>query len=188
MVQTIKFSQFSNANLNNNTNNLVGFGLGVNTQQPFPIVWTTSTRPNTPYDGLLGYNTDLDLYEYFNASLDAWVQLTINRNNFVWSTVTSVSIDATVNSGYVTNRSSTPVSIVLPILFNPGDVIEIMGLGLGGWSVVANTGQTIKFGSVSSSTAGAINSDIQYANLTLRGLVENTTWSIISTNSNPTYI
>jgi hypothetical protein len=188
MVQTIKFSQFANNDLTSDTNTFVGLSDGVNAKQTYPIRWTTAARPSPAFNGLMGYNTDLDLYEYWNESLAAWVQFMFNHSDINWSTITAVSVNAQVDSGYVTNRSSTPVSVVLPAIFNPGDIIEVMGLGLGGWSVVANAGQTIKFGSVSTATAGAINSDIQYANITLRGLVENTTWSVISVNSNPTYV
>jgi hypothetical protein len=63
-----------------------------------------------------------------------------------------------------------------------------MGLGAGMWSLVAAAGQTIKFGSATTSTAGSISADIQYANIFIRGLVANTTWTVITTNSNPSYI
>lgn len=105
-----------------------------------------------------------------------------------WQTITAASYQAVSGNGLVTNRSSTPVQIELPATFNVGDEIGVMGLGAGGWSLVANSGQTIKFGSITTSVAGAINSDIQYANIFLRGLVANTTWTVELTNSNPTYL
>ena len=107
---------------------------------------------------------------------------------FLWSTITGVSVSAVVNSGYITNRAATPVTVALPATFAIGDEIIVMGEGAGGWSVVANTGQTIKFGSVTSSSAGSFSSDIQYSNITVRGLVANTTWTVTSCNSNPTYL
>lgn len=188
MVNTIKFSQFTAPNLNDPSLTSVGLSSGVNVIDKKFFSWTTATRPLSPYNGLLGLNTDLELYEYWNSVSLAWVQLVTSESGINWAIITDVSQDANTNSGYITNRTSTPVSIVLPALFMPGDLVEVMGLGAGGWSLVANALQNIQFGSVATSTAGAISSDIQYANITVRGLVTNTTWSVISTNSNPTYV
>lgn len=105
-----------------------------------------------------------------------------------WETISAASILVAGGNGIIANRTSTPVQVELPALFNAGDEIAILGLGAGGWSMVANTGQTIKFGSVSTSSAGSINSDIRYANIFVRGLVANTTWTVELVNSNPTVI
>lgn len=105
-----------------------------------------------------------------------------------WNTITTASVNAVANNGYVANRSSTPVQVELPATFNVGDIIQVMGLGSAGWSMIANSGQTIQFGSVATSTAGSISSDIQYSNISVRGLVANTTWTVIEVNSNPTYL
>lgn len=105
-----------------------------------------------------------------------------------WRTVTASSIAVNGQDGIVADRSATPVQVELPANFNVGDEIGVMGLGTGGWSVVANAGQTIKFGSVTTSIAGSISSDVQYANIFLRGLVANTIWTVELVNTNPTYI
>lgn len=102
-----------------------------------------------------------------------------------WQTVTAASITAAGGDGIVANRSATPVQVELPAIFNVGDEIAILGLGTGGWTMVANAGQTIKFGSISTSVAGSISSDIQNANIFIRGLVANTTWTVTVVNSNP---
>jgi hypothetical protein len=105
-----------------------------------------------------------------------------------WQTITAASIAVVSGNGIVANRSSTQVQVELPATFAVGDAIAVLGSGSGGWSVVANTGQTIQFGSVATMSAGSISSDIQYANIYLRGLVANTTWTVESVNSNPTYM
>jgi hypothetical protein len=105
-----------------------------------------------------------------------------------WQIVTVPSQLAAVTEGFITDRASTPVQIILPAIFNIGDEVAILGLGAGGWSLVANTGQTIVFGSVSTSMEGSINSDIANANIFVRGLVANTTWTVEIVNSNPTYL
>lgn len=99
-----------------------------------------------------------------------------------WQVVTTPSVNALVENGYITNRA-TQVQVLLPATFNIGDVVEVRGLGTGGWAVLPNAGQTIQFGSSTASTS--IQSDIQYANITLRGIVPGTTWTCDLTNSNP---
>ena len=75
MVSTIKFSQFASANVNDSSNQLAGLGSGLNVKKPVVVEWTTAGRPTVPFDGLLGYNTDLKQYEYWNLSALAWDQL-----------------------------------------------------------------------------------------------------------------
>lgn len=105
-----------------------------------------------------------------------------------WDTISAPSITIGSGDGIIADRASTPVQIVLPAIFNAGDEIGVLGLGTGGWNLVCNAGQTIVFGSATTSSGGGINSDIQYANIFLRGLVANTTWTVELTNSNPTYL
>ena len=104
-----------------------------------------------------------------------------------WETVSAPNITVGGGYGIVANTSATPLQVVLPATFNVGDEVGVLGLGEGGWNLVANSGQTIKFGSQTTSTAGYIASDIQYANIFVRGLVANTTWTVELVNSNPTY-
>jgi hypothetical protein len=75
MTNYIKFSQFSEANLNDSTTETVGIASGVNIKTPKVITWTTATRPTPPFDGLLGFNTDTQQYEFWDSSSSAWVQL-----------------------------------------------------------------------------------------------------------------
>lgn len=122
------------------------------------------------------------------TSADKWNPFLIPPPQLFWTDVTAVSVNAIVNNGYIADRSSTPVQIVLPANFNIGDTVIVMGKGTGGWSLVANSGQTIVFGGATTSTAGAISSDIQYGNIQVRGLVADTTWEVVSVLGNPSYI
>ena len=79
MVNTVKFSQFASANLNTATNRVAGISSlsgGINTTSPATVTWTTATRPASPYNGLLGYNSTTDFYEYWNSAMNQWIQLT----------------------------------------------------------------------------------------------------------------
>lgn len=76
MVNTVKFSQFVNANLNTTTNLLVGVSAstgGVNIKSPLVNTWTTAGRPTAPYFGLIGANSTTSQYEFWNGS--AWITL-----------------------------------------------------------------------------------------------------------------
>lgn len=188
MVSTIKFSEFADANIDDDGNSLVGLSGGLNAKGKTVNRWTSATRPIAPFDGLSGYNLDLGKWEYWNDSAAEWIQFSTNSTGFNWSIVTAPNIIADVNAGIIANRTATPVQVLLPALFDIGDQIIIMGLGAGGWSLVANSGQIILFGDVSSSVDGSISSDITNSTIEVRGLVANTTWLVMSTNSNPIYV
>ena len=188
MVSTIKVSQFPAAGLNDASRTVTGVATGANVNNAIQNEWTTATRPISPFNGLMGYNTDLDQWEYWDEGESAWLQFLSSGSGEDWVIVTDASITAVVNMGYITNRTSTPVQITLPDTFNIGDRILVMGLGNVGWTLVCGSGQTIKFGSLSTSVDGSISSDITNSNIEVKGLVANTTWSLFSINSNPTII
>ncbi len=78
MVQTKTFSAFATADLTNSGNLLVGIGGGINIKAAKVTTWTTGTRPSPPFDGLIGYNSTLKQWEYWNSATSAWIQLANN--------------------------------------------------------------------------------------------------------------
>lgn len=102
-----------------------------------------------------------------------------------WAEVTAASQAAAVNNGYVANRG-TVVTVTLPATAAEFSVIAVVGKGAGGWSLVANTGQTIKFGNQTSSTAGSLSStnasDVVYVICT----TANTVWTVTNVIGNLT--
>lgn len=119
-----------------------------------------------------------------------WSEWNITPSELIWTDVTNVSVDASVNNGYIADRSSTPVQVLLPATFNIGDTVIVLGKGAGGWSLVANTNQVIQIGSLSTNPlgSGSISSEIQYGNIQVRGLVPNTTWEVTNVFGNPTIV
>src|SRR4029078_13093418 len=75
MVNTVKFSDFDIANIDDASTQTVGLSSGVNTREPRIYLWTTATRPTSPFNGLLGLNTDLQQWEWWDSMASAWVQL-----------------------------------------------------------------------------------------------------------------
>lgn len=180
MVQTIKFSQFSDSNLNDVTNKLVGFGAGVNIKEPVRISWTTATRPISPYNGLLGYNTDVNKYEYYDSTLLAWVFLSASNipPPLTWNLITSTSATMLPENGYVTNNVGQVV-LTLPALMAFGQRVAVSGLGSGGWKIVFNTGQNIVLGNiVATTTTGTLASTNQFDQIEILCVVANTTFSV----------
>ena len=62
-----------------------------------------------------------------------------------WQEVTTASIQAEANRGYVAN-SATTVTITLPTsaTLSVGDIIAVSGAGTGGWKIAQNAGQKIR--------------------------------------------
>ena len=101
-----------------------------------------------------------------------------------WSTV-SASGTASVDSGYLTN-SASQVAMTLPTTAAVGAVIEISGIGTGGWKIVQNASQIIHFGNMNT-TAGAggyLSSTAQYDSLKLVCCVANLEWVVVSSVGN----
>jgi hypothetical protein len=73
MVAVIKFSEFNQIDLAYPANQSVGYGNGANWQGEYTLKWTTSSRPGTPYVGLLGFNTTINMYEYWDGT--EWVTI-----------------------------------------------------------------------------------------------------------------
>ncbi len=180
MVQTIKFSQFTDSDLNNVNNKLVGFGAGVNIKEPVRISWTTATRPISPYDGLLGYNTDTKDYEYWDAGLIAWVSLVTSNIPLPleWNLISTTSATMDPANGYVTNNAGQVV-LTLPPVIAFGQSLGICGLGSGGWQIAFNTGQNVVLGNVvATTTTGTLSSTNQFDQLELLCVVANTTFIV----------
>ncbi len=92
MVSTIKFSEFANSTkiLSNNKN--VGLSNGLNAQSDLTVTWTTAARPSPAYNGLLGYNTDLSDYEFWDSVSSAWIALGGGGSGSVTSVATGTGL------------------------------------------------------------------------------------------------
>lgn len=100
-------------------------------------------------------------------------------NVLTWNSVAGSFEFAVVNNGYVTTSGSL-TTIALPATAAVGSVIAIGGQGSGGWTMTANTGQTIKMTSSTTTTAGSLSSTNQYDCIEVVCVVANTTWVVRS--------
>lgn len=95
-----------------------------------------------------------------------------------FATVTGTTQTAVVNTGYITNNASQ-VNVTLPATVAIGQVVEVLGLGAGGWRVTAPSGDNILIDGNDTGAAGYITGP-QYSTVSLRCTVANTTWEVIS--------
>ena len=59
-----------------------------------------------------------------------------------WQDVTASSVQAVSNTGYLANNATTQVTITLPTAPVYGDLVQVTGVGAGGWKIAQNAGQT----------------------------------------------
>jgi hypothetical protein len=102
---------------------------------------------------------------------------------FPWTKVTGTSQTISVNNGYVINNASL-CTLPLPSTSAIGDVIKLMGEGIGGWRISQNTGQSIRVGNLVSTTgtSGKIESytSTPQATVELVCTATNTTWQALN--------
>ena len=107
------------------------------------------------------------------------ITISATGGGVTWSTITAATLSAAINNGYVLNHAATPCVVTLPATAAIGSKIILKGLaGSGGWTVTANTGQTIQFGNTSSSSAGSFSSTNAGDSCELTCIVANTTWEL----------
>lgn len=99
-----------------------------------------------------------------------------------WNTDATGTIAASVDTGYVCGNAGVTTA-TLPATAAVGSVVALEGLGAGGWVLTANTGQTIKIGPSTTTTAGTLTSAAATDNVYVVCIVANTTWRVQHTNS-----
>lgn len=106
-----------------------------------------------------------------------------------WNVVTTTSQAIAVNNGYISNNASL-VTMTLPATAAVGTIVEVTGLGAGGWKIAQNALQSINFGSKTTTvgTGGSLASFNQFDSIKLVCVVANTTWNVLSSQGNITIV
>lgn len=97
---------------------------------------------------------------------------------FPFIEVTGTSQAMAINKGYIANNPAL-VTTTLPLTSAVGDLVWIVGKGLGGWQIAQNAGQTIHFGNqdTTNGVGGHLDSANQYDAIQLLCTVANTDWT-----------
>ena len=142
---------------------------------------TTAQQPGSPVEGMIRYNTTAAYIEGYSNG--AWKDLTASSGGggLTWNEVTGTSQALAVDNGYICNNASL-VTCTLPSTAAVGDVIRVVGSGSGGWRIAQNAGQTIHFGSNSTTTGtgGRLDSVNQYDGVEIICITANTDFIVIS--------
>ena len=100
MVNTKKFSDFVTGDLADPTNVEVGISNGDNAKFSKTTEWTTATRPVPPFESLLGYNTDMQQYEFYDGT--QWQAISSGGSG----TVTQINTGTGLTCGPITNTGT----------------------------------------------------------------------------------
>ena len=73
--------------------------------------------------------------------------------------------------------------MTLPATAALGSIVYVQGLGVGGWILTANGGQTVQVGSLATSAGGTVTSGNQWDAIGVVCVVANTTWAMFSSVS-----
>jgi hypothetical protein len=100
-----------------------------------------------------------------------------------WSTETT-SMPAAIDHGYIVNGAGTVV-FTLPAVCPAGSVFKFTGINNAtGWQVLANAGQTIYFGAVSTSVGGTLTSTETRNSIEIVCVVANTGFNVLNCQGN----
>ncbi len=106
-----------------------------------------------------------------------------------WTDVTTTSASMVVNAGYVADNAGL-VTLTLPATAAFGSVIRVVGKGAGLWTIAQNAGQSIKFGTLTSTVGVGGSASAILANdcVELLCTTANTTFTVMSSMGNVTIV
>lgn len=155
--------------------------LAINAGTAYPLrianAAATNVAATTAANGFLFVYFDGSAYHLFGSSRNSDTDTnTTYMASTTFSTIATTTQTAAVNTGYVTNNAAQ-VNVTLPATAAVGSIVEVFGLGAGGWRVTAAAGDNIILEGNDSGAAGYITGG-QYTAVLLRCIVANTTWTV----------
>ncbi len=108
------------------------------------------------------------------------ISATASSGIYPFTNVTGPTQAMAVNTGYVSNNGATLVTFTLPATAAVGAIVSVQGAGSGLFTIAQNSGQTINFNAVASTTGvgGSVNSTSQFDSIYLMCITANTTWAV----------
>lgn len=108
----------------------------------------------------------------------------VNAGSWVDQGATSVTM--TANTGYTANAGASLITFTLPTTAAVGDFVEINGKGSGLYVIAQTAGQSVNFGSITTTVGagGSISSILQFDCIRLRCITANTTWDVVASVGN----
>lgn len=118
------------------------------------------------------------------TSLEYYTPIT-TLNRLPYTEITTTTVALVADNAYGLNNASQVVS-TLPSTAAVGTVIEIVGIGAGGWRLALNASQQVHFGNISTTigTGGRIDSTFRRDTISIRCVVANTEWVVVNAVGN----
>ena len=160
-----------------------------------PPEWSTATYPATAATGDIIYASATNVLTTLAAgsnahvlTLSAGVPVWAPNTTFTWNVETGTSANMAVNNGYIANNAGT-VTFTLPDSAAVGDIVRVTSIQAA-WSIAQNAGETIYFGSSSTTTGvgGSLTSTDTRDAIELVCVVANTDWQALSSIGNITIV
>jgi hypothetical protein len=135
---------------------------------------------------ILNSDTDTQLLQWFWVLVDTLnenlsdIQDAIMSVNITPSDVIAQNVD--VNSRNIPTGAALTV-YQLPDTFEAGERVTVAGQGAGGWRLLTGSGQTIQISSVPATANTSVSSANRYDSIELIGVLANTTWISLSTQT-----
>jgi hypothetical protein len=114
------------------------------------------------------------------------ITITGSGGGFTWNNTTGSTQTMAVGNGYVSNDGATLVTFTLPSTAAVGSLVAVQGAGSGLWTIAQNSGQTIAFNAVTSTSGatGSVSSTSQFDSITLICITANTGWAVNQATGN----
>lgn len=108
-----------------------------------------------------------------------------NKGLSNWIQINTTSRQMANNTGYIANNAAE-VGLTLPATASQGSTIKVLGKGAGGWGILQNSGQTIYFGDLTTTTglAGGLASTKARDSITLICVTQDTEWQVTESIGN----
>ena len=102
-------------------------------------------------------------------------------SGYSWTEVTGTTQQMAVNNGYIANNAGL-VTLTLPVSASLGDTVILQGKGVGLFKIGQNSGQTIRFGNVSTTTGtgGSLTAIAQWNSIELLCITATTEWAVLT--------
>lgn len=146
-----------------------------------------TTNPSTSLPGTALMYAGLSPFGPTNDTAITMANLLLQIPGATINNITTATQALSPNQNYIANRA-TLITFSLPNIAAIGSIIEIAGLGAGGWIITQAAGQQIKIGN-SASTSGAtgtVASTNQFDVIRLMCVTANTTFAVTSAVGNLT--
>lgn len=107
------------------------------------------------------------------------ITISATGGGLTWTDVLGTTQAMTIDSGYTANNAGL-VTLTLPVTAAYGTAISIIGKGAGGWLIAQNAGQSIRFGSSTTTigVGGSLASTNSGDSIDLICITADTVWSV----------